>query len=118
MVGKVRQCLFVCLVPMFRLNSQAFAHTFLTVEDNEDETVTVNVKFSPVLLPPWSRCALRMKKAKYFERGKWMIRVNAFKKSLVPTPLSWILNRDSDIKQWRKYSDKNIKYQWLVSTYQ
>ena len=39
--------LFACLIMVLALSSHAFAHTlFMTVEDNEDETVTVQGMFS------------------------------------------------------------------------
>ena len=44
---KILLGLFTCIVLALILNSQAFAHTlFMTVEDNEDGTVTVQGMFS------------------------------------------------------------------------
>ncbi len=44
---KIITSLFACLVLAFTLHSMAFAHTlFMTVEDNEDGTVTVQGMFS------------------------------------------------------------------------
>ncbi len=44
---KILPCLFICMVLPLILNSHAFAHTlYMTVEDNEDGSVTIQGMFS------------------------------------------------------------------------
>jgi len=53
------------------LNSQAFAHTlFITVEDNEDGTVTVQGMFSTGAIAAWVEVRLEDKKGKVLWKGK------------------------------------------------
>ena len=63
--------LFVCLVLALILNSQAFAHTlFMTVEDNEDGTVTVQGMFSTGAIGTGIEVRLEDEKGKVLWKGK------------------------------------------------
>ena len=63
--------LLACLVLAFILNSQAFAHTlFMTVEDNEDGTVTVQGMFSTGATGAGIEVRLEDEKGKVLLKGK------------------------------------------------
>ena len=63
--------LFVCLVLALILNSQAFAHTlFMTVEDNEDGTVTVQGMFSTGAIAARVEVRLEDEKGRVLWKGK------------------------------------------------
>ena len=63
--------LLACLVLALILNLQAFAHTlFMTVEDNEDGTVTVQGMFSTGALGAWVEVRLEDEKGKVLWKGK------------------------------------------------
>ena len=63
--------LFACLVLALILNSQAFAHTlFMTVEDNEDGTVTVQGMFSTGAVAALVEVRLEDEKGKVLWKGK------------------------------------------------
>ena len=63
--------LLVCLVLALILNSQAFAHTlFMTVEDNEDGTVTVQGMFSTGATGAGIEVRLEDEKGKVLWKGK------------------------------------------------
>ena len=68
---KVLPGLFAFMVVALILNSQAFAHTlFMTVEDNEDETVTVQGMFSTGAVGAWVEVRLENEKGKVLWKGK------------------------------------------------
>ena len=63
--------LFVCLVLALILNSQALAHTlYMTVEDNEDGTVTVQGMFSTGAIAASVEVRLEDEKGKALWKGK------------------------------------------------
>ncbi len=63
--------LLACLTLALILNSQAFAHTlFMTVEDNEDGTVTVHGMFSTGAVGAWIEVRLENEKGKVLWKGK------------------------------------------------
>ena len=63
--------LLACLVLAFILNSQAFAHTlFMTAEDNEDGTVTVQGMFSTGATGAGIEVRLEDEKGKVLWKGK------------------------------------------------
>jgi len=63
--------LFVCLVLALILNSQTLAHTlFMTVEDNEDGTVTVQGVFSTGAIAVGVEVRLEDEKGKALWEGK------------------------------------------------
>jgi hypothetical protein len=63
--------LFACLIMVLALSSQAFAHTlFMTVEDNEDGTVTVQGMFSTGAIAASVEVRLEDKKGKVLWKGK------------------------------------------------
>ena len=63
--------LFACLILALALNSQAFAHTlFMTVEDNEDGTVTVQGMFSTGAIAASVEVRLEDEKGKVIWKGK------------------------------------------------
>jgi len=63
--------LFACLVLALILNSQAMAHTlFMTVEDNEDRTVTVQGMFSTGAVAARVEVRLEDEKGKVLWKGK------------------------------------------------
>jgi hypothetical protein len=63
--------LFACIVLALILNSQAFAHTlFMTVEDNEDGTVTVQGMFSTGATGAGIEVRLENEKGKVLWKGK------------------------------------------------
>jgi hypothetical protein len=63
--------LFACLILVLALNSQAFAHTlFMTVEDNEDGTVTVQGMFSTGAVAASVEVRLEDEKGKVLWKGK------------------------------------------------
>ena len=63
--------LFACFVLALILNSQAFAHTlYMTVEDNEDETVTVQGMFSTGVTGVGIEVRLEDEKGKVLWKGK------------------------------------------------
>jgi hypothetical protein len=63
--------LLACLVLALILNSQAFAHTlFMTVEDNEDGTVTVQGMFSTGTIAASVEVRLENEKGKVLWKGK------------------------------------------------
>ena len=63
--------LLACLILVFILNSQAFAHTlFMTVEDNEDGTVTVQGMFSTGATGAEIEVRLEDEKGKVLWKGK------------------------------------------------
>ena len=63
--------LFACFVLALILNSQAFAHTlYMTVEDNEDETVTVQGMFSTGAVGAWVEVRLEDENGKVLWKGK------------------------------------------------
>jgi hypothetical protein len=62
---------------------------FMTVEDNEDGTVTVHGMFSTGAVGAWIEVRLEDEKSKVLWKGKRMLMVNAHSKNRVcPTPLS------------------------------
>jgi len=68
---KVLPGLFAFMVVALILNSQAFAHTlFMTVEDNEDGTVTVQGMFSTGAVGAWVEVRLEDEKGKVLWKGK------------------------------------------------
>ena len=68
---KILPGFFVFIVLAFILNSQAFAHTlFITVEDNEDGTVTVQGMFSTGGTAAWAEVCLEDEKGKVLWKGK------------------------------------------------
>ena len=68
---KILPGLFACLVLAFVLNSQAFAHTlYMTVEDNEDETVTVHGMFSTGAVAAMVEVRLEDEKGRALWKGK------------------------------------------------
>ena len=63
--------LLACLVLALILNSQAFAHTlFMTVEDNEDGTVTLQGMFSTGAVGAWVEVRLENENGKVLWKGK------------------------------------------------
>jgi hypothetical protein len=63
--------LFACFVLALILNSQAFAHTlYMTVEDNEDGTVTVQGMFSTGATGAGIEVRLEDEKGKVLWKGK------------------------------------------------
>ena len=63
--------LLACLVLALILNSQAFAHTlFMTVEDNEDGTVTVQGMFSTGAIGTGIEVRLEDEKGRVLWKGK------------------------------------------------
>jgi hypothetical protein len=63
--------LWACLTLALILNSQAFAHTlFMTVEDNEDGTVTVQGMFSTGAIAGRVEVRLEDEKGKVLWKGK------------------------------------------------
>ena len=63
--------LFACLILVLALSSQAMAHTlFMTVEDNEDGTVTVQGMFSTGAVAASVEVRLEDKKGKVLWKGK------------------------------------------------
>ena len=63
--------LLACFVLALILNSQAFAHTlFMTVEDNEDGTVTVQGMFSTGAVAVGVEVRLEDEKGKVLWKGK------------------------------------------------
>jgi hypothetical protein len=68
---KIACSLFVCLVLVLILNTLAFAHTlFMTVEDNEDGTVTVQGMFSTGAIAARVEVRLEDEKGKVLWKGK------------------------------------------------
>ena len=68
---KIITSLFACLVLAFTLHSMAFAHTlFMTVEDNEDGTVTVQGMFSTGAVAVGVEVRLEDEKGKVLWKGK------------------------------------------------
>ena len=68
---KILLGLFTCIVLALILNSQAFAHTlFMTVEDNEDGTVTVQGMFSTGAIAASVEVRLEDEKGKALWKGK------------------------------------------------
>jgi hypothetical protein len=68
---KILLGLFTCIVLALILNSQAFAHTlYMTVEDNEDETVTVQGMFSTGAVAAMVEVRLEDEKGKVLWKGK------------------------------------------------
>ncbi len=63
--------LFAFLILVLALSSQAFAHTlYMTVEDNEDGTVTVQGMFSTGAVGAWVEVRLEDEKGKVLWKGK------------------------------------------------
>lgn len=63
--------LFACLILALILNSQALAHTlYMTVEDNEDGTVTVQGMFSTGAIGTGIEVRLEDEKGKVLWKGK------------------------------------------------
>jgi len=82
--------LLACLVLALILNSQAFAHTlFMTVENNEDGTVTIQGMFSTGATGAGIEVRLEDEKGKVFWKGKkQMMMVNVrLESSMYLTPL-------------------------------
>jgi hypothetical protein len=68
---KILPGLFACMVLALILNSQALAHTlFMTVEDNEDGTVTVQGMFSTGAIGTGIEVRLEDEKGKVLWKGK------------------------------------------------
>ena len=68
---KAFSSLFPCLILVLALSSQAFAHTlFMTVEDNEDGTVTVQGMFSTGAVAAMVEVRLEDEKGKVLWKGK------------------------------------------------
>ena len=68
---KILPCLFACMALAFILNSQALAHTlYMTVEDNEDGTVTVQGMFSTGAIAAKVEVRLEDEKGKALWEGK------------------------------------------------
>ena len=68
---KILLGLFTCIVLTLILNSQAFAHTlFMTVEDNEDGTVTVQGMFSTGAIAARVEIRLEDENGKVLWKGK------------------------------------------------
>ena len=68
---KILPCLFACMALALILNSQALAHTlYMTVEDNEDGTVTVQGMFSTGAIAAKVEVRLEDKKGKVLWKGK------------------------------------------------
>ncbi|MEA3427962.1 MAG: hypothetical protein U9Q84_01810, partial [Thermodesulfobacteriota bacterium] len=68
---KILARLFTCLVLLLVLNSQALAHTlYMTVEDNEDGTVTVQGMFSTGTIAASVEVRLEDEKGKVLWKGK------------------------------------------------
>ena len=70
-MGKTFTSLLACLILVLALNSQAMAHTlYMTVEDNEDETVTVQGMFSTGAVAAKVEVRLEDEKGKVLWKGK------------------------------------------------
>ena len=70
-MGKTFTSLFACLIMVLALSSQTFAHTlFMTVEDNEDGTVTVQGVFSTGAIAVGVEVRLEDEKGKALWEGK------------------------------------------------
>ena len=68
---KIDYSLFACLVLVLILNTLAFAHTlYMTVEDNEDGTVTVQGIFSTGAIAARVEVRLEDEKGKVLWKGK------------------------------------------------
>ena len=68
---KIACILLACLMLALFLNSQAFAHTlYMTVEDNEDGTVTVQGMFSTGAIAAKVEVRLEDEKGKVLWKGK------------------------------------------------
>ena len=68
---KILPGLFPCMVVALIVNSQAFAHTlFMTVEDNEDGTVTVQGMFSTGAIGRGIEVRLEDENGKVLWKGK------------------------------------------------
>ena len=68
---KILPGLFACMVVALILNSQALAHTlYMTVEDNEDGTVTVQGMFSTGAIASRVEVRLENEKGKVLWKGK------------------------------------------------
>ena len=63
--------LFACLVVVLVMNLQALAHTlYMTVEDNEDGTVTVQGMFSTGAVGTWVEVRLEDENGRVLWKGK------------------------------------------------
>lgn len=70
-MGKTLASLFACLILALILNSQIFAHTlYMTVEDNEDGTVTVQGMFSDGSIAAMVEVRLEDERGKVLWKGK------------------------------------------------
>ena len=68
---KVLPGLFACMVVALILNFNAWAHTlYMTVEDNEDGTVTVQGMFSTGAVGAWVEVRLEDENGKVLWKGK------------------------------------------------
>ena len=101
---KILPGLFACLALALILNSQAMAHTlYMTVEDNENGTVTVQGMFSTGATGAGIEVRLEDEKGKVLWKGKTDADGECiFKNRACLIPLSWISDRGRDIRPGRK----------------